>query len=107
MERRPDRENEAKPCTRPSEPCQRTTGVRAGPLDPKRTRARARPVPDPWTARRIVLQVRSLAPHVPIVARSRYHVHRWQLIMAGADAVVDEEDEVGVRIAEEVRLRVE
>ena len=64
-------------------------------------------VPDPWTARRIVLQVRSLAPHVPIVARSRYHVHRWQLIMAGADAVVDEEDEVGVRIADEVRLRVE
>jgi CPA2 family monovalent cation:H+ antiporter-2 len=63
-------------------------------------------VPDPWTARRIVLQVRSTAPHVPIVARSRYHVHKWQLMMAGADAVVDEEEEVGVRIADEVRLRL-
>jgi CPA2 family monovalent cation:H+ antiporter-2 len=63
-------------------------------------------VPDPWTARNIVIQVRSLAPHVPIVARSRYHVHRWQLMMAGADAVVDEEDVVGVHIAEEVRARL-
>jgi len=63
-------------------------------------------VPDPWTARNIVIQVRALAPHVPIVARSRYHVHRWQLTMAGADAVVDEEDVVGVQIAEEVRARL-
>jgi hypothetical protein len=33
-------------------------------------------------------------------------VHRWQLTMAGADAVVDEEDVVGVQIAEEVRARL-
>jgi voltage-gated potassium channel Kch len=64
-------------------------------------------VPDPWTARNIVIQVRAMAPHVPIVARSRYHVHRWQLTMAGADAVVDEEDVVGIQIGEEVRTRLE
>ena len=64
-------------------------------------------VPDPWTARHIILQVRSIAPHVPIVARARYHVHQWQLMMAGADAVVDEEEEVGVRIADEVRARLD
>lgn len=60
-------------------------------------------VPDPWTARHIVIQVRAIAPHVPIVVRVRYHVHRWQLLMAGADAVADEEEVVGLRIAEEVR----
>jgi CPA2 family monovalent cation:H+ antiporter-2 len=63
-------------------------------------------VPDPWTARHIVQQVGALAPLVPIVVRSRYHVHRWQLTTAGADAVVDEEQEVGIQIAREVRLRL-
>ena len=56
--------------------------------------------PDPWTARHIILQIRSVAPDVPIVVRSRFHVHRWQLTLAGADDVVDEEQEVGVRIAQ-------
>jgi CPA2 family monovalent cation:H+ antiporter-2 len=63
-------------------------------------------IPDPSTARRIIQQVRALAPDTQIVVRARYHIHRWQLEMAGADAVVDEEQEVGVRIAEEVRHRL-
>ncbi|MFQ5530471.1 MAG: cation:proton antiporter [Gemmatimonadota bacterium] len=62
-------------------------------------------VPDPWTARRIIQQVRTLAPHTTIVVRARYHVHRQQLETAGADAVVDEEEEVGIQIAVEVRNR--
>ena len=63
-------------------------------------------IPDPSTARRIIQQVRTLAPDTQIVVRARYHIHRWQLEMAGADAVVDEEQEVGIRIAEEVRRRL-
>jgi CPA2 family monovalent cation:H+ antiporter-2 len=60
-------------------------------------------IPDPGTARQIIQQVRALAPDTPIVARARYHIHRWQLEMAGADSVVDEEQEVGIQIAAQVR----
>jgi len=60
-------------------------------------------VPDPGTARQIVELVRSLSPDTAIVVRSRYHVHRWQLDVAGACAVVDEEDEVGLGIASATR----
>ena len=49
---------------------------------------------------------RSLAPDTAIIARARYHIHRWQLLLAGAHAVVDEEDEVGRRIASEVRRKL-
>jgi len=63
-------------------------------------------IPDPSTARRIIQQVRALAPDTQIIVRSRYHIHRWQLEMAGADAVVDEEQEVGIQIAREVRHRL-
>ncbi len=60
-------------------------------------------IPDPWAARLIIQQVRALDATTPIVVRARYHTHRWQLVMAGADAVVDEEEEVGIRIAANVR----
>lgn len=63
-------------------------------------------IPDPWTARHIIQQVRALAPDTPIIVRARYHIHRWQLEVAGADAVVDEEQEVGVQLAAEVRHRL-
>ncbi len=63
-------------------------------------------IPDPWTARHIIQQVRGLAPSTPIVVRARYHIHRWQLEVAGADAVVDEEQEVGIQLAGEVRHRL-
>ena len=42
------------------------------------------------------------APETYVIVRARYHVHRWQLDVAGAHAVVDEEDRVGVSIAAEV-----
>jgi len=63
-------------------------------------------IPDPGTARHIIQQVRAHAPNTSIVVRARYHIHRWQLEMAGADAVVDEEEEVGIQIAAEVRDRI-
>ena len=63
-------------------------------------------VPDPATARQVVELVRSLAPDTAIIARARYHIHRWQLLLAGAHAVVDEEEEVGRRIASEVRKKL-
>ena len=68
-------------------------------------RAVAVTLPDPRAARQVVQQVRSLAPDTIIVVRSRYHVHRWQLDVAGAHIVVDEENEVGARIAAEIRGR--
>jgi CPA2 family monovalent cation:H+ antiporter-2 len=59
-------------------------------------------VPDPATAQRMIEQVRALAPQAHVIARARYHVYRWQLTLAGAQVVVDEEDQVGIRIASEV-----
>jgi CPA2 family monovalent cation:H+ antiporter-2 len=66
-------------------------------------RAIAVTLPDPAAARQVIEQVRSLSPDTPIVARARYHVYRWELMLAGAPVVVDEEDQVGVRMAWAVR----
>jgi CPA2 family monovalent cation:H+ antiporter-2 len=63
-------------------------------------------LPDPGNARQVVQRVRVLSPDAYIVVRARYHVHRWQLYVAGADAVVDEEDQVGVIMAAEIRRRL-
>jgi len=60
-------------------------------------------VPDPATARHVVEQVRALSPGTPIIARARYHVYRFELALAGAEVVIDEEQEVGLRIATAVR----
>ncbi len=60
-------------------------------------------VPDTTTSRRVIEQVRSLSPDTMIVVRARYHLHRWQLAMAGAQVVADEEDGVGAEIASQVR----
>ncbi len=63
-------------------------------------------IPDPWTARHVIQQVRALAPNTPIVVRARYHIHHSLLEVAGADAVVDEEEEVGIQIAAELSRRL-
>lgn len=60
-------------------------------------------IPDPATARSMVESVRALAPEAVILVRARYHIHRWQLDVAGAQVVVDEESVVGARIASETR----
>ncbi len=59
-------------------------------------------IPSPAAARHLVHVVRQLAPHALLVVRSRYHIHRWELIHAGADVVIDEEGEVGHSLGVEV-----
>jgi CPA2 family monovalent cation:H+ antiporter-2 len=63
-------------------------------------------VPNPTAVRRLIHQARHLAPEVMIIARSRHHIYRWELLRAGAHAVIDEEDQVGLRLAEEVRQAI-
>jgi CPA2 family monovalent cation:H+ antiporter-2 len=60
-------------------------------------------VPDPATVRQIIACIRSLSPETPIIARSRYHIYRSDSIRAGATTVVDEEVEIGLRIASEAK----
>lgn len=60
-------------------------------------------VPNPGASRRLIHHVRHTAPAASVVCRSRYHIHRWELVRAGADAVIDEEDHVGHRLAQEVQ----
>ncbi|MFH1983129.1 MAG: cation:proton antiporter [Pseudomonadota bacterium] len=62
--------------------------------------------PDTATAHDVIKAIRAIAPVVPIVARGRYHRHASRLKDAGATIVVDEEQEVGGRLAEEVRRLV-
>jgi CPA2 family monovalent cation:H+ antiporter-2 len=59
-------------------------------------------LPDPATTRRAIELTRSLSGSARIVVRARHHVHRWELALAGADVVVDEEELVGERLAEKM-----
>ena len=59
-------------------------------------------IPDPHAARDIIRHTRATAPTAHIIARSRYHIHRLELDFAGADEIIDEEREVGHRLAEAV-----
>lgn len=63
-------------------------------------------VPDPRTTRGIIAQLRATCPSATLVVRARYHIFRWELALAGAQVVVDEEDQVGRRLAIEVRERL-
>jgi len=63
-------------------------------------------VPDHTTTRHLIHLVRDLAPNAFIVARCRYHVLHWELLGAGAHEVVDEEDQLGRRLAAQVRKHV-
>ncbi len=61
-------------------------------------------VPDTTTVRRVIHQVKTLAPQVRVIARARHHIAVDELVGAGADAIVDEEEvtgrELGRRLAE-------
>ncbi len=65
-------------------------------------------LPDPATVRLVISHIRYMSDHVPVVARARYHLYSRELTTAGAEVVVDEETEVGKRMAAAVRrmLRV-
>jgi CPA2 family monovalent cation:H+ antiporter-2 len=58
-------------------------------------------VPSPQTSRKLIHVVRYHAGGALLFVRARYHIHRWQLVGAGADVVVDEEDRVGHQLASE------
>jgi len=63
-------------------------------------------VPDHATTCHLIHLVRDLAPDAFIVARCRYHILHWELLRAGAHEVVDEEDQLGRRLAAQVRKLV-
>jgi CPA2 family monovalent cation:H+ antiporter-2 len=60
-------------------------------------------VPAPSTVRQLLHLVRDLAPNALIIVRCRYHVIHQEFLNAGAHEVVDEEDQVGRRLAAQVR----
>lgn len=60
-------------------------------------------VPDPAESQKIINLCRSLNGEVELLVRARYHAYRWELQFAGADAVVDEEEQVGLQLARQVR----
>lgn len=55
-------------------------------------------VPDINQCRLILSQARAIAPHVPLVARARYALHRDELDMGGATVVIDEETTTGIHL---------
>ena len=57
-------------------------------------------VPDSRSAAGTIRTIRALSPNVKIIARGRYHRHLSLLEAAGASLVVNEEQMVGVRLAE-------
>jgi CPA2 family monovalent cation:H+ antiporter-2 len=59
-------------------------------------------VPTTSIVRQLIHLTRQLAPGVPVFARCRYHIHHWLLTSAGAHVVIDEESQVGQRLAEEL-----
>ncbi len=60
-------------------------------------------VPDPAAARQVILLCRQMNPAAKILVRARYHAYRWELVSAGAEIVIDEEEQVGRRLSAEVR----
>jgi CPA2 family monovalent cation:H+ antiporter-2 len=62
-------------------------------------------LPNPVAARHVIEQLRHLAPQATLVARARYHVTRWELQLAGAE-VVDEEEYVGERLGKHLAERL-
>jgi CPA2 family monovalent cation:H+ antiporter-2 len=63
-------------------------------------------IPDPSTGCAVIELIRSLAPEVHIIARARYHRHLVDFQAGGANEVVDEELQVGTRLAARVRRRL-
>lgn len=60
-------------------------------------------IPDPKLVTLTVAQIRHIAPKTRIIARARYSRFRDDIANAGADLVVDEEMEVGLRVASDLR----
>lgn len=59
-------------------------------------------LPDPEAAKNIIELCKDIAPGVSVVSRVRYDIYERDILNAGADAVVNEENNVGVNLADEV-----
>jgi len=46
--------------------------------------------------------VRAMAPNIPLIVRARQHIYTQELVNAGAGVIVDEEEQMGRLLAEEV-----
>lgn len=55
----------------------------------------------------ILRYVRELAPHAPVIVRSRHQVHSTEMEAAGADVVVGDEEEVGRSLAEKTMAEMD
>lgn len=60
-------------------------------------------LPDPKQAKLVAQLASRLAPRAAVIVRARYHLMVWEILLSGVHAVVDEEQEVGRRLAHEVR----
>jgi CPA2 family monovalent cation:H+ antiporter-2 len=60
-------------------------------------------IPDQQSARLILEQVRTHAPHVHTVVRSRYQIHGADFDSAGAHVVIGDEEEVGSSLARAIQ----
>lgn len=60
-------------------------------------------LPSPTVCRQVIYLVRQLSPGTALYVRCRYHLHHWQLLAAGADVIVDEEEHVGECLAKYIR----
>lgn len=63
-------------------------------------------IPDTKTARHIIELCRSLNPAAEIVVRARYHIHSNELKSAGANVIIDEEDQVGREIYDYITAKI-
>jgi len=63
-------------------------------------------VPDPRSVKEIIHNIRTFSPEARIVARSRYQRASQDLQDAGADAVVDEENTTGDKLADAVMATI-
>ncbi|MEW5947633.1 MAG: cation:proton antiporter [bacterium] len=64
-------------------------------------------LPDPEAAKRIIRLCKDIAPHVSVVSRVRYDIYERDILNAGADSVVNEENTVGVSLSDEVIRTIE
>jgi CPA2 family monovalent cation:H+ antiporter-2 len=60
-------------------------------------------LPDHRAVRRVIRGLRGLQPELPVAARARYSRYAASLRREGAEPVVDEEEMVGLRLADAVR----
>lgn len=64
-------------------------------------------IPDHVSAAQIIAELRAHRPHVPIIARARYHQHAQRLRLGTEETIVDEEEAVGRLLGFEAYLAAE